>query len=57
MKSIKDKKAQEEMVGFVLIVVLVAIIAVIFLGITLRKPSNKIGQESERLSSFLSAVS
>ena len=57
MKKIIHKKAQEEMVGFVLIVVIVAVIAVIFLGITLRQPSNKIGQESERLSSFLSAVS
>lgn len=55
--TIKKNKAQEEMVGFVLIVVIIAIIAVIFLGITLRKPATNIGQESERLSSFLSAVS
>ena len=50
-----NKKAQEEMVGFVLIVALVAVVAVIFLGISLRNPVAE-SSESERLASFLSAT-
>jgi hypothetical protein len=52
----KNKHGQEEMVGFVLIVVLVAVIAVIFLGISLRS-SDSGSSESLRLGSFLSTVS
>ena len=51
-----DKKAQEEIVGFVLIVVLVAVIAVIFLGISLRNPEKTESPQSEQVASFLSAV-
>ena len=53
----KTKRAQEEMVGFVLIVVLVAVIAVVFLGISLRKGSDNFSEKSAELGSFLSAVS
>ena len=35
----KSKKAQEEIVGFVLIMVIVAVIMLIFLGLTIRKGS------------------
>ncbi len=51
------KKAQEEIVGFVLIVVIVAVIAVIFLGISLRKSNTDSIEINEELNSFLSAVS
>ena len=53
-----NKKAQEEIVGFVLIVVLVAVIAVILLGISLRSSNvseDKI--ESQRIAGFLSSLS
>jgi len=52
-----SKRAQEEMVGFVLIVVIVVIIAVIFLGISLRKPGTTASQKSEEVNSFLSSIS
>jgi len=45
------KKAQEEMVGFILIVVLVSIIAVVFLFIVLRKPVEV--RQSSEVSDFL----
>jgi len=37
-KIINSKRSQEEMVGFVLIIVLVAVIALVFLAISMRKP-------------------
>ena len=52
----RNKKAQEEIVGFVLIVILVAVIAVIFLGISLRNPSST-SIESQQIASFLSSAS
>lgn len=51
-----DKKAQEEMVGFVLIVILVVVISVVFLGISLRGDSSS-QQESLLISSFLNSIS
>ena len=56
MKLTKKKHAQEEMVGFVLIVVLVVVIAVVFLGISLRKGDNDFRQKSAQLGSLLSAM-
>lgn len=50
MKSLM-KRAQEEMVGFVLIIVLVAVIALVFLAISLRKPAAERG--SEEITNFL----
>lgn len=52
----KSKFSQEEMVGFVLIVVLVSIIAVVFLGISLSDNSSNSAQKSFELSSFLTAL-
>lgn len=49
--SRKSKRSQEEIIGFVLIVLLVSIIAVVFLGIQLRKPSPSL--PSFELESFL----
>lgn len=52
----KNKQGQEEMVGFVLIIVLVAVIALVFLAITLRKPAvtSKSGEIAAFLESSLS---
>ncbi|MFA5019531.1 MAG: hypothetical protein WC533_00350 [Candidatus Pacearchaeota archaeon] len=52
----KKIKAQEEMVGFVLIVVLVAIVGIVLLGIYLRKPNSTTIQESNELSAFLTGI-
>lgn len=52
----KTKKAQQEIMGFVLIIVLVAIIALIFLGFALRKPSTTKIQENQDTSNFLQAA-
>jgi len=55
MKNKKiGKKSQEEMVGFVLIVVLVTIIALVFLAISIRKPQAKL--ESFEVSSFVQSM-
>jgi hypothetical protein len=50
------RKAQEEMVGFVMIVVIVAIISLVFLGIAFRQPGSGIGRESKDLSHFLTST-
>ncbi|MCX6748854.1 MAG: hypothetical protein NT076_04585 [Candidatus Pacearchaeota archaeon] len=47
----KIRKSQEEMVGFVLIIVIVAIIGVIFLALSIKKPSSQLS--SSELNSFL----
>ena len=46
-----SKKAQEEMIGFVLIIVLVAVIVLVFLGISLRQKSEV--RESKEIGNFL----
>ena len=46
------KKAQNEMIGFVVIVLLVVVIGVVFLGILLRKSERVAGRDAE-ISSFL----
>ncbi len=43
----KNKKAQEEIVGFVLIVAIVIIISVIFLAFLIRKPQTNITQSRD----------
>ena len=49
------KKAQEEMVGFALILVIVAIIMLVFLGFSLRSPQKE-SVESYEAESFLQSV-
>lgn len=53
LKTIKHtKKSQEEMVGFILIVVLVSVIALVFLGISIiRQPKQE--YKSNEVSNFL----
>lgn len=53
----KNKKAQEEMVGFVLIMLVVGVIFLVFLGIYLRKDSQTTITESKDISNFIAAVS
>jgi len=49
----KYKKAQEEMVGFALIIIIVAIILLVLLSISLRKPQE--GIQSYKVDSFIQA--
>ena len=49
------KKAQQEMVGFGLIIIIVAVIILVFLTISLRKTSQEV--ESYEVDSFLQALS
>jgi len=56
MIKINRKKGQEEMVGFVLIIVLVAIIGVIFLSISLRTSGSSVGEESDKIGSLIGAL-
>lgn len=50
-----NKKAQEEIVGFVLIVVIMAVILLIILGVSLRSDKN-IQKESKEISQFLEST-
>lgn len=52
----KNKKAQEEIIGFVLIVVLVAVIFLVFLGIVIRQNAPITQQESGDVSRFLESA-
>ncbi|MGV8142878.1 MAG: hypothetical protein ACP5NS_04595 [Candidatus Pacearchaeota archaeon] len=55
MENKMNKRAQEEIVGFVLIVVLVVIVAVIFLGIRLRNP-EVVQKDSEIVYQFIESA-
>src|SRR3989344_1350961 len=48
-----NKKAQEEMVGFALIIILVAVILVVFLAVSLRDKSERDVVESYETKSFM----
>ncbi|MBS3090899.1 hypothetical protein J4217_00440 [Candidatus Pacearchaeota archaeon] len=55
LKRLKGKKAQEEMVGFVLVVILVAVVFLVFLGVMIRqKPAKTL--ESKDMEHFLSSL-
>lgn len=51
---VKSKHSQEEMVGFVLIIILVAIIALVFLAINLRKAPQI--QDSKEVNSLIQSI-
>ena len=51
-----NKKAQEEMVGFVMIVLLVSVIFLVFLGIYLRQEFSSEGIQNTEISQFLDAL-
>jgi hypothetical protein len=52
----KNKKAQEEMTGFVLVVIIMAVIFLVFVGIMIRKPSSVSTQESRDIQQFLEST-
>ena len=54
-KMIKNKKAQEEMIGFALIMIVVAAILLVFLSLALRN-SEKEPVESYEISGFIQAI-
>ncbi len=56
MKQIKDKGAQEEMVGFAMIIIIVAIVLLVLLGISLNRPKATTGVESYEVESFILAA-
>ena len=51
-----NKKAQEEIVGFVLIILLVAVIAVVLLAISLSGDREDVGRESKLINSFIISI-
>ena len=51
----KKKKGQEEMVGFALILILVAIIVLVFIGFSIRNPEKE-SVESYEVESFLQSM-
>lgn len=55
-KMKRNKKAQEEMVGFVLIMVVVAVIFLVFLGIFVSQRNSETKIESADVSQFLDAA-
>lgn len=50
------KRAQHEIIGFVLIVVLVVIVSLVFLAISLRQPSTAVTSESKQVAGLLSSM-
>jgi hypothetical protein len=52
---VKNKKGQEEMVGFALIIIIVAVILLVFLAFSLRTPQTE-AVESYEVESFLKVV-
>ena len=55
--KMKSKNGQEEMIGFVLIIVIVAIVGVIFLGIMIRTQDSNLGSKSEKINSLIGSLS
>lgn len=51
-----DRKAQEEMIGFVLIVIVVAVIFLVFLGLAFSQTTSSPKKQSKELSQFLESV-
>ncbi len=49
MKMNKNKKGQEEMVGFVIIVILVVVIGVVFLGLSLRQKAEPVQHQESMM--------
>jgi len=52
----REKRAQEEIVGFILIIVIVAVIGLVFLGISLRKPTNFYRKSPAEIPNFLQSL-
>lgn len=52
----RNRRGQEEIIGFVLVVVIVAVIFLIFLGLTIRKAPSATQKESYDVSEFLDSL-
>jgi len=52
----KNNRGQEEMVGFAVIIIIVAVIILVFLGFSLQKRDNKEIIESYEVESFIQAM-
>ena len=55
--SVRGKRAQEEMLGFAFVIVLVIIVGSVILMLTLRGPSSPVEKESARVNSLLNSIS
>jgi len=55
--EIRGRKAQEEMLGFAFVIVLVVIIGFVILFLTLRSSSSPIEKESSRVNNLLNSIS
>jgi len=53
--KLKNKKAQEELAGFALIIVIVAIVLLVFLGLSIGK-TKETNLESEKINNFVNVV-
>lgn len=53
---IRNKKGQEEMVGFVLIVIIVAVMFLVFIGFYIRQDRDVGDRDSREISQFLEAM-
>jgi len=56
MKTRKNKKGQEEVFGFVIIVLIVIIMGVVFFAFSLRRPSQAIDAKKPELSDLIQAM-
>lgn len=57
IKSLRSKKAQEEMFGFAFVILLVSVIGITFLLLSLRGPKQPAERENFRVNDLLNAVS
>lgn len=55
MEKQKNKKGQEEMIGFALIIIVVAVVVLVFIGFSLRNPQTE-NVESYEVESFLQSA-
>ena len=56
VKGLKNKRAQEEIVGFILIILIVVVIFLVILGISLRQEPSTELRESREIDQFLSSI-
>jgi hypothetical protein len=56
MIKMKTRKGQEEVMGFVLIVMIVIIIGIVFFAFSMRKTGQSVWQQSSEASDFLNSI-
>lgn len=55
-RKIKNKKGQEEMVGFAMIIIIVAVVGLLIFGLALRGKNNASTNDNYEISQFLGSV-